>query len=106
MSDALVVFCTCADRKTAEHIAHSVVAAELASCVNEVSGIRSHYRWEGKITTDEEILLIIKTTRASYPRLEKTILAAHPYELPEVVAVPIECGLEGYLRWIEDNTSP
>lgn len=100
----LVVLCTCPDSDTAERISHHLVAEGLAACVNVLPGIRSCYLWQGKVETDDEVLLVIKTRGACYEALESAILSLHPYELPEVIAVPIDRGLPAYLEWITEST--
>ena len=90
---ALVVLTNVPDRAVAERLARDLVARRLAACVNLLAPCRSSYRWEGAIQHDEEHPLLIKTTAARYAALEAAIRAAHPYELPEIVAVPVERGL-------------
>ncbi len=101
-----IVLCTCPNMGAAEGIANQLVAAGLAACVNIVPGLKSVYLWKGAVATDDELLLLIKTTEARYQDLETAIREAHPYELPEIVCVPILAGLPGYLQWIQDATSP
>lgn len=100
----LVCFCTCPNREAAERIAETLVEEGHAACVNIVPGLTSVYRWQGKVQRDEELLLVIKTSAAAYARLEVAIQTLHPYELPEIIAVPIERGLDGYVRWIGEQT--
>lgn len=100
-----IVFCTCPNMGTAEAIAKRLVGESLAACVNIVPGLKSMYLWKGAVETDDELLLIIKTSDSRYPALEAAILDAHPYELPEIVCVPIVAGLSGYLSWIQDTVS-
>ncbi len=95
-----VVFTTCPDAACASAIAAAVVEQGHAACVNILGGLRSVYLWKGARESAEEHLLIIKTTRAAYPALEQAIAALHPYELPEIIAVPLAAGLPGYLDWI------
>ena len=102
-TDPIIVLCTVPDEDTAETIAGTLVAENLAACVNIVPGITSIYRWKGAIERDRELLLIIKSGQGAYPDLERRIRALHPYELPEVIAVPIESGLPEYLDWIKDS---
>jgi periplasmic divalent cation tolerance protein len=102
--DALVVLCTCPDEATAAGIATALLAAELAACVNCVSGIRSMYRWDGQIRDDTEVLLVIKTRAARYAALETTLRAHHPYDLPEIIALPVVAGARDYLNWIGQAT--
>ena len=102
-SQPLVVYCTCPDQTVAERIAETVVGERLAACVNIVPGLTSIYRWEGQIQRDAELLLLIKTRRAVYPLLEARIRVLHPYQVPEIIALPIQAGSAAYLDWIADN---
>ena len=87
---------------TAEAIAKRLVGESLAACVNVIPGIRSVYLWNGKVENDDESLLVIKTSGQRYQALEAAVIELHPYELPEIVCVPIVAGLPGYLSWIQD----
>ena len=82
-----------------------LVSRKLAACV-QVTSIDSTYRWQGKIRHEPEYLLLIKTASRLYPEVEAAILENHSYELPEILRIPIEGGLERYLAWIEENTNP
>ncbi len=104
MSDTLLVYSTCPNRRTAFAIADALVQAGLAACVNVSAVSTSVYEWEGRIEQAEEVLLTIKTTGARYADVEAAIRARHPYELPEIVAVPIQRGLPEYLTWVEQCT--
>lgn len=104
MISALVVLSTCPDAATAERIADALVSERLAACVNRIAGVVSTYRWKGEVQRDNEQLLIIKTTRERFDALRARIVALHPYELPEVIAVDVAAGLDRYLMWIEDAT--
>ena len=104
MSEALIVFVTVAARADGERIAEALVGEQLAACVNVLGPVRSIYRWQGEICRDDEHLLVIKTTRARYAALEARVKALHSYEVPEVVALPIELGSAQYLAWIGDMT--
>ncbi len=103
-TNAIIVLCTCPDRESADRIANHLVRNGLAACVNISSPITSVYRWQGDIETSEEYMLFIKTTNSRYEELEQAILSTHPYELPAVVTVPIENGLQNYLGWIDQCT--
>ncbi len=91
---------------TAEDLAKRLVSSRLAACVNILPGLTSVYEWKGEVERDSELLLLAKTTEARYPALEDALRQAHPYELPEIVCVPIVAGLSGYLEWIEVSVSP
>jgi periplasmic divalent cation tolerance protein len=101
MSEKLVVFVSCAGKDQAERIASNVVGERLAACVNVVAGVRSCFVWEGKVSWEEEVLLVVKTTREAFEKLEKRVLELHTYEVPEIVGVRIEIGSEKYLKWVE-----
>lgn len=103
MSDHQLLLCTCPDDASAESIAGTLVSRRLAACVNIVTGLRSVYVWDGEVQNDAERLLLIKSRADRYGELEKTILDLHPYELPEIIAVPIQTGLAPYLTWIDDT---
>lgn len=102
-TDYHLVITTCPNSDVARRLADHVVENRLAACVNIISDITSVYRWQGKISTDLEQLLLMKSPKSRYPELEQAIKAMHPYELPEVVAVPIRAGLADYLAWIGDS---
>lgn len=98
--DLQIVLCTVPDRESAEQIAGALVSESLAACVNIVAGITSVYRWKDAVEHDPELLLIIKTGEAQFAALQNRIRELHPYELPEVLAVPIRDGLPAYLDWM------
>lgn len=104
--DTLLVITNLPDAASARVLAEALVAARHAACVNILAPCRSIYRWEGKIEDAEEVPLLVKTTAARYPELEAAIRAQHPYELPEIVAVPIGRGLPAYLAWVAAETAP
>jgi periplasmic divalent cation tolerance protein len=104
-ADFLLVVCTCPTNSAAAAIATALLEERVAACVNQVPGIKSMYRWEGRIEHDDEVLLLIKTTRQMYPRVEETIGKLHPYELPEIIGVPLTAGSEAYLHWIKNATN-
>ena len=101
-----IVFCTCPNEESAEVVANLLVDERLAACVNLIPNLRSVYRWHDEVKTDSEVLLIIKTMSSVYPALEQAIVDHHPYELPEIISVPIENGLATYLAWIDENVTP
>ena len=102
----LLVLTNLPDRASAERIAERVVAENLAACVNILAPCRSVYRWKGALQHDEEHPLLLKTTRERYAALEQAVRALHPYELPEIIAVPVERGLPAYLDWVAAETQP
>ena len=103
--EALIVFSTCS-QADAPGIASALVNERLAACVNLLDAAQSVYRWRGQVETATETLLIIKTTTDHYDEMERRLLALHPYEVPEIVAVPIARGYPPYLQWLEDATRP
>ena len=104
MSDTLLVLTNLPDAASAQRLARLLVEQRFAACVNVLSPCTSVYRWQDGVEEASEVPLLIKTTRAAYAALEEAILAHHPYELPEIVAVPIERGLETYLAWLRSET--
>jgi len=102
---ALLVLTNLPDRVAAETLAERLVAQRVAACVNILAPCRSVYRWQGALQRDEEHPMLIKTTGERYAALEQAIREVHPYELPEIVAVPIERGLPAYLNWVAEETT-
>ena len=105
MSETIIVLTNLPDATSAQALARELVTQRLAACVNILAPCQSVYRWEGEIETAQEIPLLIKSTRARYSALQAAILAHHPYELPEIVAVPVALGLAGYLDWVAAEIS-
>jgi periplasmic divalent cation tolerance protein len=104
-SDALVVLVTAPSAEVAAELAWALVEARLAACGNVVPGLRSIYRWEGKVQEEPEALLILKTTRGRFEALRDEVLRRHPYQVPEVLALPVEAGSERYLGWVAGETT-
>jgi periplasmic divalent cation tolerance protein len=100
MSGALAVLSTVGTSEDAERIARELVERGLAACVNVVSGVTSFYRWEGRVARDQETLLVIKTRADGFEPLRQALVALHPYDVPEVIALPIERGHPPYLEWL------
>jgi len=98
----IVVFCTTPDQKTAERIAQTLVEQKLAACCNLIPNLTSIYQWQGKIQKDSEVLMIIKTHRKLFSELEAKIKALHPYQVPEIISLPIEQGNADYVKWIHE----
>jgi periplasmic divalent cation tolerance protein len=101
MTDKIVVLSACASAEEAAKIARSLVEKKLAACVNVLPAVRSFYRWKGVVEDDQESLLVIKSSRGLFDQLRAELEKLHSYEVPEVIAVPIVDGSEGYLEWLE-----
>jgi len=101
----LLVITTCPDESAARLLAGNIVDQSVAACVNILPGVTSIYQWEGEKQEDSESILFIKTTKSRYAELEALITSTHPYELPEVIAVPINEALPDYLSWIKSVTN-
>jgi periplasmic divalent cation tolerance protein len=102
--NTLLVFTNVPDRAAAERIADLLVEQRLAACVNVLAPCRSVYRWKGAVQHDEEHPMLIKTTLERYAALEQALRAAHPYAVPEIIALPVERGLPAYLDWVSTET--
>lgn len=102
----LLVFCTFPTLDEARQIATVLVDSQLVACVNLLPSVESVYRWEGKLETAVEVLGLMKTTAGRYAALERELKALHPYAVPEILAVPVECGAEDYLRWVATACAP
>ena len=104
-NELLVVLCTAPDPAAAEKLAKGLIDGRLAACVNAIAGLTSYYRWQGKFEVDSEVQLLIKTRRGRFDELAAWIEANHPYDVPEIVALPAERVSESYLAWAVDQTS-
>ena len=102
MTDKIIVFVTCESKEQAESIAQTVVGEKLAACVNVFPGIRSCYVWKERLTWSDEVLMMIKTTRAKFDELQGRIKAVHGYDVPEFLVLPIVAGSPRYLAWLDD----
>lgn len=100
----LLVLTNLPDRAAAERLADALIEKRVAACVNILAPCRSVFRWKGATQREEEHPMLVKTTAERYPALEAAIRAGHPYELPEIIAVPIEHGLPAYLAWVDAET--
>ena len=103
---ALIVYCTCPDAASADALASALVEARLAACVSLLPSVRSIYRWQGTVERAEEVQLMIKTAADRFAAVREAVLARHPYELPELIAVEAVAGLDRYLDWIGESTRP
>jgi periplasmic divalent cation tolerance protein len=106
MPEILLVLTHCPDAVTAERITAALLDQRLAACVSEGAPVRSTYRWRGALESAVEIPLQIKCTRERYPLVEQAIRELHPYDVPEIIALPVAAGHGPYLRWVEDETRP
>jgi periplasmic divalent cation tolerance protein len=104
MQAALLVLTNVPDAATARVIARGLVELRLAACVNILPGVQSVYQWQGATEEANEVTLLVKTVRGRYAEVEAAIRAAHPYEVPEIIALPIEGGLPQYLDWLAQET--
>ena len=100
----LVIFCGFPDRESAEKLATLLVEERLAACVSLVAGVTSIYRWQGSLHREPECLLIIKTTSARFEALRGRVRTLHPYQLPEIIALPVSHGDADYLQWLNEST--
>jgi periplasmic divalent cation tolerance protein len=101
----LLVLTNMPDREGALRLARALIERRLAACVNVLTGCASVYRWKGRVEQADEIPVLVKTRAARYPELEAAIRELHPYELPEILAVPLARGLPDYLQWVEEETA-
>jgi periplasmic divalent cation tolerance protein len=101
--EALLVLSTFPDAATAARISRQLVEQKCAACANLLPPVESIYRWEGKVENAQETLVLFKTSRARYRALERALRELHPYDVPEIIAVPIEQGLPEYLRWVSES---
>ena len=104
MHEVLLVLTNVPDEVTAHTIARRVVGERLAACVNVLPAVRSVYQWEGKIEEAGEVTMLIKTVKDRYAELEAEIRKAHPYEVPEIIALPVAVGLPAYMNWVVSET--
>jgi periplasmic divalent cation tolerance protein len=105
MTDILIALTTCPSSESAELIANTLMIEGLATCVHQVAGVQSTYMWRGKLHNDHEIQLVIKTTQQQWATLETRVKALHPYEVPELIAIPVCAGSQSYLDWVRQNTA-
>lgn len=100
----LLILCTAPDDEVAATLARGLVEARLAACVNVVPGLRSFYAWKGELKDEGEVQLLIKSRRARFGALEAWVREHHPYDVPEIIAIPIERGSAAYLHWLVEQT--
>jgi periplasmic divalent cation tolerance protein len=103
MTDKIVILSTCANEEDAARLARALVDARVAACVNILPAVRSFYRWKGEVEDSAECLLVIKSSRSAFDALRAVLEKAHPYEVPELIALPIVDGAANYLNWLGEN---
>jgi periplasmic divalent cation tolerance protein len=106
LNEFIIVLTAVPDSEAGQIIAERIVEGRLAACATLLSAGQSLYWWEGKITQDQEFIVLIKTTKELYPKLEKTILGIHPHKVPEIIVLPITGGHKNYLDWLEKEVQP
>jgi len=104
MNNYVIVFVTAGSEEIAAKISRTVVSEELAACANIIGGVRSIYRWKGKVEDEREWFIIMKTRAELFERLRDRVVELHPYEVPEIICAAIRDGLPRYLQWIADST--
>ena len=104
-ADFVVVLVTAPEGEVASRIANTLVAESLVACVNILPGLRSIYRWEGKVCDESEVLCFMKTRLELFPRLRERIAELHPYQVPEIIALPLAAGSAPYLNWVFQSTA-
>jgi periplasmic divalent cation tolerance protein len=105
MEQVLLVLTNVPDEATAHALARTLVEQRAAACVNILPAVRSVYRWQGALEEAGEVTLLMKTTQLRYSELEAVIRNGHPYDVPEIIAVPVVAGLPAYLNWVEEETT-
>ena len=106
MTDAIVVLCTCPNEVSARELAHTLLNEKLAACVNLIPQVTSLYIWQGKMEESQEVQLVIKSRRTLFGVLQQRIQTLHPYEVPEILAMPVLNGSPAYLQWLQEQTTP
>jgi periplasmic divalent cation tolerance protein len=106
IDNVVIVMTNCPDADVADRVARTLVEQGLAACVNQLPPVRSIYRWKGAVERAVEVPLLVKTTRERLAEVESAIRGLHPYELPEILVIPVVGGLPAYLRWVNDETQP
>ena len=104
MNEFIVIFCSTSSKNEAGKIANDIVQKRLAACVNIIEGLTSIYEWEGKICSENEFLMIIKSKKILFDEIKREILSMHSYKVPEIISLPVADGLDSYLNWIRENT--
>ena len=103
--DFCLIYTTLPDTKTAENLARHLLSLKLIACANLLPEMKSFYEWKGELTQDSECLLLLKTRKSLYKKVEKAIQSEHPYECPCILQLPITSGSEAFLKWVQDSVS-
>jgi periplasmic divalent cation tolerance protein len=103
-ADYIIVLVTTPDIETGKRIGRRLVEGRLAACANILPGLTSIYTWDDKVNEDSEVLMLVKTRLRLFERLAEAVKAEHPYDVPEIIALPLEAGSQAYLDWIRDST--
>jgi periplasmic divalent cation tolerance protein len=106
MNDAIIVMVTCSNSEEADRIAEALLEEHLVACVNIAGRIRSLFHWQGAIARESESLLLMKTQQPRFEALSRRVKELHSYEVPEIIAMPIQVGNPDYLAWIRESTQP
>lgn len=101
--DYIIVFITTSNKKEAKKLATALIKNRLAACVNIIGGLRSLFKWQGKLDEAQEVLLIVKSKKEKFNKIAKLVKSLHSYEVPEIIAIPIASGFKPYLKWIDDS---
>jgi len=104
MTEFLIVFITAPNEEEASKISHTLVEERLAACVNIIRSVRSIYRWQGRVEDESEVLMVVKTKRTLFDRLQKRVKELHSYEVPEIIGLPVVEGSKDYLAWLGQET--
>lgn len=102
-TDIQLILCNCPDEQIAGQIAEHLLHQQLAACINLLPGVRSMYRWQGKLEVQTEVCLQIKAPQQHFSAISQAILTLHPYTVPEIIAVPVSQGFQPYLNWLHEE---
>ena len=103
--NVLIAFTSCPSKSEANRLAKALVMEKLAACINQIPGVTSTYIWRDQLQTDSEVVLMMKTTANRFEALQRRVKELHPYELPELIAIPVCAGAENYLAWVRDTVT-
>ena len=103
-TEYIIVFITAPNEEEAARISHAIVGEKLAACVNIIRSVRSIYRWQGRVEDEQEVLMIVKTKRTLFERLQGRVKELHSYSVPEIIGLPVVEGSKQYLDWLGQET--